>query len=225
MGEQSCRSFHMAEVEKMSPKRRLTVPVDIPYMTVVHTAQLEIYKGTLEGPSPSLMMALGQVLQAKLTIEHTRKWGDSSEENEIPGFWYDVEANLHDWLIGGQRSARFHAKVNETECLGREMLTPETQEGDIHSFDVLLLPQRSGHLLLPSIRIHPNAPRPQSSDGNEVGGAADSSTQISCETDYLNQAESVMVVPDLSSTTVILGRNDLTSGPGRAQCIDSQCRA
>lgn len=108
----------MAEVEKMLPKRRLTVPVDIPYMTVVHTAQLKIYNGTLEGPSPSLMMALGQALQAKLTIEHTRKWGDSSEENEPLGFWYDVEANVHDWLIGGQRSARFHAKVNDTACLG-----------------------------------------------------------------------------------------------------------
>ena len=107
----------------------------------------------------------------------------------------------------------------------REMLTLETQEGEIHNFDVLLLPQKSGHLLLPSIRIHPNAPRPQSRDGNEISGAADGSTQISCETDYLNQAESVMVVPDLSSTTVIVDPNDSTSGPGRAQWIDSQRRA
>ena len=108
----------MAEVEKMSPKRRLTVPVDIPHIAVVHTAQLKIYKGTLERPSPSLMVALGQVLQAKSTIEHTRKWGESREENEPLGFWYDIDANLNDWLIGGQRSARFHAKVSEIACLG-----------------------------------------------------------------------------------------------------------
>lgn len=84
---------------------------------------------------------------------------------------------------------------------------------------MLLLPQRSGHLLLPSISIHADAPRPQSSEGNEVAEAVDGSTRISCETDYLNQAESVLVVPDLSSTTVILGPN------GRAQCIESQTRA
>ena len=126
MREQSCRIFRMAEPVQMSPKRGLTVPVDVPYMTVVQTAELKIYKGTLEQPSPSLMMALGQILQAKLTIEHTRKWGDGSEENKPLGFWYDIEANVQDWLIGGQRSARFSAKVNETACLGREMLTLET---------------------------------------------------------------------------------------------------
>lgn len=115
----------------MWPKRSLTVPVDIPYMTVVHTAQLKIYKGTLDKPWPSLMMALGQALQAKLTIEHTRKWGEGQERNERLGFWYDLEANLHDWLIGGQRSARFEAKVSEILHAGAgQMLRQDTGRRD-----------------------------------------------------------------------------------------------
>ena len=93
------------------------------------------------------------------------------------------------------------------------------QEGDTHSFDVLLLPQRTGHLLLPSVSIHPNLPRPPSRDEGEATAAADS--LISCETDYVNQAESVLVVPDLSSTTV---SHDLGGSAGGAWCIESQSR-
>ena len=94
------------------------MPVDVPVMTVVHTARLEIQQDAAKTQPASWVMALGQVLQARLIIEHTRQSSEGGEESESLGFWYDIDANLDNWLVGGQRSARFSAKVGNLSNSG-----------------------------------------------------------------------------------------------------------
>lgn len=78
------------------------------------------------------------------------------------------------------------------------------------SFPIILLPQRTGHLLLPSIEVRPSENKRLSAVGLS-----------SCETDYRNQGETVLVVPDLSSITISLDPHGSTSG---AWLVESKSR-
>jgi len=62
----------------------------------------------------------------------------------------------------------------------------------------MLLPLRAGNYLLPHIEI-----RPMIKSGTEKD--ADGAEKLNCETDYLSYGECVMVVPDVSSSTVGIG--------------------
>ena len=70
------------------------------------------------------------------------------------------------------------------------------QPAEENTFLIILLPQKSGHLLYPSVEIR--AMRSAKSEGDEK--AADE--QVRCEVDYLSQSESILIVPNLSSATV-----------------------
>lgn len=79
------------------------------------------------------------------------------------------------------------------------------------SFAVLLLPQRTGRLLFPSISITPlplgSKSREEQSDG------AETTELIRCEIDYVSQAETIYVVPDTSRTTVNLDLRNVSGKP------------
>ena len=62
------------------------------------------------------------------------------------------------------------------------------------TFALLLLPQRTGQLIFPSVEIRVVENKDEDGEGDEV----------SCETDYRSQAETVEVVTGLESTTVRL---------------------
>lgn len=151
----------------------LTVPVEIPHLQILHTAHLRPL-------TTSPHIALDQALAAELTISHTRRWGTDTTPAEPLEFVYEITAPPDTWLIGGQRKAHFSAAENESV-----------------KFGLLLLPQRTGHLLFPSLEIRPVAAR---GEGEEDDGKG----LPSCETDYVSQADTVLVIPDLESTTVSL---------------------
>ena len=62
-------------------------------------------------------------------------------------------------------------------------------------FTLQLVPQRMGYLLYPFLDI-------QVYNSNQCSGQNDSTSSVSCETDLQNLGESILVVPDLISTTV-----------------------
>ena len=81
------------------------------------------------------------------------------------------------------------------------------------------MPQRIGHLMFPSIDIRPlPSPRNLHQDDNREDLAESS---ISCETDYHHHSETILVVSDLSSTTVKL---DLSNTVGGAWLVESKSR-
>jgi len=189
--------------------RRIIIPVDIPQVRVVHTADLRILR-----PDPDdrhSLAAVGRPLAAELRIKHTVSWDGTDtkpdnpttpDENEAEPleFSYEIHANPEVWLIGGKRRGNFRARENET-----------------HMFPIMLLPQRHGHLLLPGLdvkafEVQTSTPAPTSGLGvkQESANFPPARKQVQSELDYRNHGESVLVLPDLKSTTVSLD----PGGPG-----------
>ncbi len=82
-------------------------------------------------------------------------------------------------------------------------------------FPLTLLPLRPGHLILPSVVIRPvvggsEAPSTRSASASDPATTPSSTTTnpaapvLRCETHYRSQAQTIMVLPDVISTTVAL---------------------
>ncbi|KAE8353410.1 trafficking protein particle complex subunit 10 [Aspergillus coremiiformis] len=197
------------------PRRHIIIPVDIPEIQVVHTAELRLCN--LAGQPRHA--AVGQMIAAELSLRHTRRWCSPEHRENAGGpleFSYEIHANPDLWLVGGRRRGNFTA-----------------DEGETQTFAVMLLPQKAGHLLLPGLDIKtfvpasPTAPpKPPTTDAPGPGAAGAAPVlqrrQIACEVDYRNHGETVLVLPDLRSTTVSLS---LSGGNhGAAWLIDSERR-
>ncbi|OJD19755.1 hypothetical protein AJ78_00254 [Emergomyces pasteurianus Ep9510] len=170
------------------PNRQIIIPVEVPEVQVVHTANLTIPK-----PSNLTHATVGEMIPATLTIQHTRRWcpAENREPESSLEFSYELLVNPDVWLVGGRRRGNFTAK-----------------EGERRSFTVMLLPQRPGHLLLPGLEIKTYViPEPTGSELVLTGQRR----VVSCEVDYQNHAETVLVSPNLRKTTVNL---DLANGAG-----------
>ena len=76
----------------------------------------------------------------------------------------------------------------------------------------MLIPLKPGNHLLPNVEIR--AKLKPKDDAKSQGGVGNTELQaLNCETDYLSYGESVMVVPDVSSSTVGIG--DMSVGAAR----------
>lgn len=170
-----------------SKPHTLTIPVEIPSLSVLHTATL-----TLPPTSP---VHLNHPLAAELRITHTRAWGSDPAPNAPLDFVYEVSAPADTWLIGGQRRAQFSVK-----------------QGEEVVFPLLLLPQRVGHLLYPSVEVWHAPAKREDGEGGGGGKAAQGGEALSCETDYKSQAKSVHVVAGLSRTTVVVDHEAAENG-------------
>lgn len=91
--------------------QRLTVPVDVPAMSVVHLACVQLLDGDRAPSRQRVHGGQGCPIAAEVRIEHTRQWSDEGDDEALD-FGYEVEASPENWLVGGQCSARFRAKVS-----------------------------------------------------------------------------------------------------------------
>jgi hypothetical protein len=142
-----------------------------------------------------------------LRISHTRRWASPSslisaanlsQVKEPIDFVYTIDANPDTWLIAGQRRAHFTAKEDEE-----------------HEWPIMLIPLRPGNALLPNVDIRTKI-KPKE-DVKVQGGAetgAGEAEILNCETDYLSYGESVVVIPDVRSSTVGIG--DMVLGSQRS---------
>ncbi|KAF3041496.1 hypothetical protein E8E12_001675 [Didymella heteroderae] len=179
------------------PPRRMVITVSIPQVHILHTVSLEL----ASLPHPSKIAVVGQPLQATLRVSHTRRWASTaslvaaanlaSAEDPID-FVYTLDASPDHWLIAGQRRALF-----------------TTTEDEVKEFTIMLIPLKAGNALLPSVDIRSRI-KPKEKDDSKVG----EEEVLNCETDYLNYGENVMVVPDVSSSTVGIG--DMSLGSPRS---------
>lgn len=192
------------------PPRHIVIPVDIPEIQVVHTAELRLTNLVDQPPHG----AVGQMIAGELSLRHTRRWCSPQHRENGGGpleFSYEIHANPELWLVGGRRRGNFTA-----------------DEGETKKFAVMLLPQKPGHLLLPGLEIRTFVPPSSTSSTTTTTTAAVSGPpglqrrQIACEVDYRNHGETVQVLPDLRATTVSLS---LSGGShGGAWLIDSERR-
>ncbi|KAJ5664026.1 hypothetical protein N7507_004757 [Penicillium longicatenatum] len=197
------------------PTRCIIIPVEIPEIQVVHTAELQLQTG-LDGSSDSSHAAVGQMIPAELTLRHTRRWCSPTNQEHAGQpleCSYEIHANPELWLLGGRRRGNFLAR-----------------EGETTRFTILLLPQKPGHLLLPGLEIRTFAPSqlqaPSPAKTDSATGAPAGANQrhpIPCEVDYHNHGETVLVLPDLRKTTVSLSASG--SPGGASWLVDSERRA
>lgn len=172
----------------------MVITVSIPQVHILHTTSLDLTSLS----SQSKIALVGQPLHATLRVSHTRRWASSSSliaaanlstaEDPIE-FVYTLDASPDQWLIAGQRRALFTAT-----------------EDEVKEFAIMLIPLKAGNTLLPSVDIRPRIKPKEKED--DKGGEEEI---LNCETDYLSYGESVMVVPDVRSSTLGIGEMSLGS--------------
>lgn len=206
-------------------QQSILIPVDIPSIAVVHTADIR-----LQRPIPSLVAPLdssdtpvacvNQLLPATLHLKWTRVWdterwqrGADDAGADVAGgdeFSYEVSAPGETWLVGGRKKGHFvipaPAPAAGEEEAGPEQLSSTAEsEADI---PLVMIPLREGWLPYPAVEVRevPSGGGEEGSIGRAVGGLPAGH----CETDYRNLGETVRVVADRERVTVSLD----ASGPG-----------
>lgn len=171
---------------KNLPPRRILITVPLPRLQILQVATLTPSLG------PSSIATVGLPITATLCLRHTRRWDSPaspaalkttvSPPSPAPAleFMYEIDAPPNTWLIGGQRRARFTAAEDEAK-----------------SWVVVLIPLRTGRLLLPSVDVRVLG----SSSGGTGSGDED---DVTCETDYAGLATAVLVVGNVGRTTVAM---------------------
>lgn len=144
---------------------------------------------------------------------------DDSTIESRPGsieFIYEIRADPDNkWLVSGQRRTRFTMKMG---C---------EAEDEVHRFRVFLIPLVTGELLFPSVEInvfeepkyldlnhitrddgddgYNGEDRADTGSGIIDDGSSSKNPTITCDTNYLNRSESIVVVPNIKSCTVGIG--------------------
>ncbi|KAL8712879.1 MAG: hypothetical protein Q9220_003087 [cf. Caloplaca sp. 1 TL-2023] len=198
-------TIHLPQRINDQDLQELIVPVVIPQMPIVVTAWLDLSACQTDGEG-GYLNAVDRPMLAEVAFRYSRYWtskaGDGFSVDNQLHITYEVQASSDSWLIGGQRKGQFRAKAGSTS-----------------TFPIILLAQRVGHVLCPAIEV-----RVLETSGSEMTlhngqGAADKG--MACEVDYINQNESILIIPDLGSSTVSLAANDTGSG---AWLVDSKSR-
>ena len=170
------------------PSREVVIPVEIPTPSIVVTASLNVDWRRAKD------VTVGEALLADLYISDTRKWAksESSAQKDLQlEISFEVMGPAENWVIGGARKGYLPA------------------EGKAHSMPVILLPQRTGHLLLPSIEIKCYRAETLNSSGTPSEG-----TRVPCEVDLKSLARSVHVASGFRETVVEIAAD--ADAPGQA---------
>ena len=204
--------------ESIARSRSIIIPVDVPSVSVVHTADLKLHE-TSSGFSNTAVAAANQPITASLSIKWTRLWDtkhqtDKSSEAEpnFLEFFYEVSGASDTWLIGGRRKGHFRVPKISSQDSEQKL-----------SFPVVLIPLREGFLPFPNVEIKP-APFVKVHRPGHAGSDEDTrvkQTDITSETDFKNAGETIRVISNSFKTTVSLD----ASGPqGGAWLLESERR-
>jgi hypothetical protein len=181
----------------------ITIPVDVPAVSVVHAAEL-ITEGVPK------KVNVNEPIAASLTLQHTRMWEarDTSLREKELHFSYELHAPSDTWLLAGKRKGTFSVPPHLEDAH-----PDHARDIPPMAFPVVLIPAKEGHLPMPSLDIKLlQQPRV------ECGSSAEVATS---EVEYKNSAELILVVGDATLTTVSLD----ASGPGGgALLLDKRAR-
>ncbi|KAI1477748.1 trafficking protein particle complex subunit 10 [Daldinia eschscholtzii] len=187
--------------------RSILIPVDIPSLTIVHTADIRLQESPQ--PSPALpstpstpTISTNQLLPAALHLKWTRIWDTTtppSEQTDLE-FSYEIMAPQDTWLLGGRRKGHF---VIPAPPAGSSSPPYESTPDTEAEIPILLIPLREGWLPYPTVDIR--EVRTYEDTSREGAGLG---SQF--ETDLRNLGETVRVLADRSRVTLSLD----ASGPG-----------
>jgi len=158
-------------------KSSISFPVNVPSSKVLNTVELIISK--------SHDFIVGEPCHCRLIVRHSSYWNYSSstDAKDTFEFYYDVHVDFDNWLLAGHKKLCFSSKVGETK-----------------EFPITLVPLKTGHLLVPFVRV------------------ASLNSHIFSETVYLNNAEQILVRPRTQSATFFIEQqhriHSIQSGAG-----------
>ncbi|OBT90103.1 hypothetical protein VE02_02528 [Pseudogymnoascus sp. 03VT05] len=224
------REFHAAHpfiplppfvitADTIAQSRSITIPVAVPSITVVHTADLQLTTPSPHGTdadatTDDLVAVTNQPIPATLVLKHTRAWDspDSPHRATELAFTYELSAPSDTWLLGGRRKGGFKIPASGTAPAALR-------------FPVLLIPLREGYLPFPSLEVKavPVVGEKKGEGKKEEGkeGKEEETQRVTSECDYGNVAMLVRVFSDAFKTTVSLD----ASGPqGGAWLLESKRR-
>jgi hypothetical protein len=195
--------------------RKIRLSVEVPTVDVLHTVTLH-----LDSKKASI---IGRPMPAVLTIKHTRRWAAAELASDTPlAFAYTIDAPSDGpWLVAGPKRSRFGYKTDDEET----------------KISLVLVPLKPGMHLLPSVDIQPVNTSTGNSDssgpsrmlGSRQNGAPaeEETTQplVSCETDYRNSGETVLVVREVRTTTVTVRERDIMPALQRIPTATESVRA
>ncbi|XXG93779.1 hypothetical protein Hte_000028 [Hypoxylon texense] len=218
--------------------RSILIPVDIPSLTIVHTADIWLQQPVQQSPlslsssdSPTPTVCANQLLPAILHLKWTRIWDTTtppSEQADVE-FSYELTAPQDTWLVGGRRKGHFVIPAPQSSDDGenRYSSTPDTEA----EIPILLIPLREGWLPYPGVDIREVRPYDDTAaNGNNPSGATPVNhgnhgggrSPVHFETDFRNLGETVRVVVDRARVTLSLD----ASGPGGGPLVlDMERRA
>lgn len=133
----------------------ILIPVEIPSVAVVHTADIRLEGGDL---------VVGQVMSATLFLKWTRGW-DTEERPGAQEFSYEVTAPGDMWLLGGRRRGHF---VVPSSSHDSSTTTDSAVPNDLR-IPIILIPQREGTLPYPTIEIREPEPKGFEVDWRNLG--------------------------------------------------------
>lgn len=211
----------------VAKSRSIIIPVDVPSVTAVHTADIRIPHKV--STTSEMVAVVNEPVPATLEIKSTRRWDSSPPSDQRASqagaevtseidFVYDISAPTDTWLIGGKRKGHFRIPSSKDKAPVKNF-----------SFPIILIPIKEGYLPYPHLEIKPTPiSKPASEEarttnngpipGDEVAGKAD---VITCETDYKNVGETIRVISNARKTTVSLD----ASGPqGGAWLLETEKR-
>ncbi|KAI9884470.1 MAG: hypothetical protein M1823_003743 [Watsoniomyces obsoletus] len=213
--------------------RTLTLPVEVPQVPVVHTVDLVLVDHEGKPLTSSPTATVGHLLAAELHLEHTRLWdAPGVSTSEAIDLVYEIQGDSETWLVGGRRRGHFRAKAKEQV-----------------RFPVMLLPLRPGHLLLPNVTVQAVGADDGTSEGSGTArvssqltqstlpvdgsridpsiartGASKTTSSIRSETHNRSQAQMVLVLPDIQSTTVRLDPQSSSTAGSKVTLVDTAGR-
>ncbi len=194
--------------------RSILIPVDIPPMAVVHTADIRLqddtssFAGLAADVGATPQVCVNQLLPAVLQLKWTRSWDTGNPDSGSPGpgsddleFSFEVTAPTDTWLVAGRRKGHFVIPGPDGDAGDAGLTSAPDTEAEI---PLLLVPLREGWLPYPSVDIR----EVKNGDGDGHGGGSAGAERF--ETDYRNLGETVRVIADHHRVTLSLD----ASGPG-----------
>ncbi|KAI1821679.1 cis-golgi transport protein particle complex subunit [Xylaria intraflava] len=192
----------------------ILIPVDIPSVAIVHTADIRLKPvpaiSDSSDPHPvTPTVCMNQLLPATLHLRWTRMWDTATPPAEQADleFSYEITAPQDTWLLGGRRRGHFviPAPTSDDE---RERRSSVGTEAEI---PILLIPLREGWLPYPGVEIREVRSDPGTADPSPPPARPSRGPgETQYETDLRNLGETVRVIADRTRVTLNLD----ASGPG-----------
>jgi len=181
--------------------RSILIPVDIPSVSIVHTADMRLGDGATrlyDEAAGTATASLNQLIPATLHLKWTRIWStaDTSSGEDVE-FSFEITAPTDAWILAGRRKGHFVIPAPGPDSDGIISSTADSEA----AIPLLLIPLREGWLPYPVVEIRQVLSGPDESDGSRY---------VHYETDYRNLGEAVRVIPDRHRITLSLN----ASGPG-----------